>query len=825
MSLKEQAITELSSRITELEADMQQLHAAAVAAASEADAAAHAVHGLHVQAVTALHHDIQAREQQQHILEAQLQQAVIKHEETQAALAASAHGVSVLESARIDLERRVVALEGTLSSQALVIGDKDSEIQSLMRDVQCTQQALSASVAQKDDATQLCAALSSQLEDAKAQYKAFSDKTKAKIEQKDQAIDALTDQISQHIGNIAEMQQQQQQLQEHLCNKSADFESLESQLTQEACELKQQLAHAQHAAVQQQQQHAVQVAEYDAQIACIQSSSESQIQEERSAAAAAAADAAALTQDLSTRLQSTMQALSDAEKVIDCNREELQAQQQLMHEQEQCACQLQATVDHHLASIAELESMLHTAAQEAAAQQEEAQQLARCLDAAGDVGAMKDEKCALLAQALADTEQLLQERAALLSQTVCSLEQSQQAVSSHASTIAHLQAVVAELEGNVALAEASSVQLQSSLKQQQAEFDAALQGEAAALSERDAQLQAARDICAEHTSAMALLQQELDGARDACKVMEQEQEALVLCVAAAEDVMALKDEKAAVFQQQLWDTERLFEAAAQAAAELEQELEQVTGLADVTQLQLDTATAEAEAATREQHATAAQLVAAAAKCEQLQLEATQVSQRLHVSQAMMSELQQAAAAAEAAATAERTVLSECVSAKESDLAAEKSRADALAASVERLQQLLRDVQDSASAAEQRSNIAEELAREMYSHTHASVNVKAASSSGSDDVVHELRGQVSALQQELQERAKEQIEWLQEMDGLRRMIQASHARASCFECQCVSRGCRSATRWRQTTVLHWTKFPASTKRAARSSPRCRLRCSV
>lgn len=782
MSLKEQAISELSNRITELEADMQQVRAAAVTAASEADAAALAANDQHIQAVTALQRDIQAREQQQHILEGQLQQAVIKCEEVQAALAASEHGVSVLESARIDLERRVVALEGTVSSQALVIGDKDSEIQSMMQDLQCTQQDLSASVAQRDDATQMCAALSSQLEDAKAQYKAFSDKTKAKIEQKDLAIDALTDQISQHIGTIADMQQQLQQLQLHLSNKTADFESLESQMTQEASELKQQLVHAQHAAVQQQQQHAAQVAEYDAHIASIQSSSELKIQEERSAAAAAAEDAAALAQDLSSRLQSTMQALSDAEKVIDCNHEQLQSLQQRIHEQELCAGQLQAAIDHHLASIAELESMLHTAAQEAAAQQEEAQQLARCLDAAGDIGAMKDEKCALLGQTLANTEHLLQEREALLAHTVCSLEQSQQTVSSHTSTIAHLQSVVAELEGNVALSEASSLQLQNTLKQQQAEFDAALQGEAAALSERDAQLQAARDVCDEHKSAIALLQQELDAARDACKVMGQEQEALVLCVAAAEDVMALKDEKVAAFQQQLWDMERLFEAAAQAATELEQELEQVTGLADVTQLQLDTANAEAETATREQQATAAQLAAAAAKCEQLQLEAEQASQRLHVLQAMVSELQQAAAAAEAAACAERIVLSESVATKESDLAAEKSRADALAASVERLQQLLRDVQDSASAAEQRSNIAEELAREMYSHTHASVNVKAASSSGSDDVVHELRGQVSALQQELQERAKEQMEWLQEMDGLRRMIQASHARAHCFECQ-------------------------------------------
>jgi chromosome segregation ATPase len=779
LSLKEQSISELSRRITELETEMQHLHVTAATAASEADAAAQAAHEQHVLTVTALHDDIQAREQHQQVLEAQLQQAVIKYEETQAALSAAEDGMAVLECARLDLERRVMSLESTVSSQAVVIGDKDSEIQSLMHDLQCTQQALSASAAQKDDVTQLCAALTSQLEDAKAQYKAFSDKTKAKIEQKDQAIDALTGQISQHIGTIAEMQQQQEQLQAHLSNKSADFERVESQLKQEASELKQQLEYAGRSALQQQEQHAAHVAEYDAQIACIQSMAESQLEQERCSAAAAAADAAALTQNLNAQLQSTMQALSDAEKVMECNREQLEVQQQRIQQQEQHASQLQATVNDQRSSIAELENMLHAAAQEAAAQQEEAQQLARCLDAAGDIGAMKDEKCALLSHALENTEQLLQERDALLNETACSLAQSQETVSSHTSTIAQLQASVSELEGRLAAAEASSMQLQSTLQQKQAEFDAALQGEAAVICERDEQLQAARDTCDELKSAVALLQQELDCARDACKVMEHEQEALVLCVAAAEDVIALKDEKVAAFQEQLLDTERLFEAAAQAAAELEQELEQVTGLADVTQLQLDTATAEAETAAREHHATAAQLAAAVASCERLQLDVTEWSTRLQESQTMVSELQQCAAAAEAAACAQRQVLSECVAAKECDLAAERSRADALAASVERLQQLLRDVQDSASAAEQRSNIAEELAREMYTHTHASVSVKAASSSGSDDVVHELRGQVAALNQELQERAKEQMEWLQEMDGLRRMIQVGHARARCF----------------------------------------------
>jgi polyhydroxyalkanoate synthesis regulator phasin len=127
---------------------------------------------------------------------------------------------------------------------------------------------------------------------------------------------------------------------------------------------------------------------------------------------------------------------------------------------------------------------------------------------------------------------------------------------------------------------------------------------------------------------------------------------------------------------------------------------------------------------------------------------------------------------EASASAERQTLIEALSSKESEFLATQSRADTLAASVDRLQQLLRDVQDSASAAEQRTSIAEELAREMYSHTQASVSVKGSSMSGTDDAVHELRGQVAALQQELQERSREQMEWLQEMDGMRRLIQVS-----------------------------------------------------
>jgi chromosome segregation ATPase len=271
---------------------------------------------------------------------------------------------------------------------------------------------------------------------------------------------------------------------------------------------------------------------------------------------------------------------------------------------------------------------------------------------------------------------------------------------------------------------------------------------------------------------IAQLQQELSDAGHAASVMQQEQEVLMQCIAAAEEVIALKDDKTAAVEQQLCDMERMFEASAQAASELEQELEQVTSLADVTQLQLDTATADAEASGRELSVTAAQLAAAVAKCEQLQADVCQWSQRAHDVQIKLSDHQQAALVSEASASAERQTLIEALSSKESEFLSSQSRADTLAASVDRLQQLLRDVQDSASAAEQRTSIAEELAREMYSHTQASVSVKGSSMSGTDDAVHELRGQVAALQQELQERSREQMEWLQEMDGMRRLIQVS-----------------------------------------------------
>ena len=124
-------------------------------------------------------------------------------------------------------------------------------------------------------------------------------------------------------------------------------------------------------------------------------------------------------------------------------------------------------------------------------------------------------------------------------------------------------------------------------------------------------------------------------------------------------------------------------------------------LADVTQLQLDTATAEAEAATQEHKATSCQLAAAVAKCEQLQLEASESAQRALEAQGTLSEQQQAAAAAaEAAAAAFSTEIQQLVDSLafiESEFVAVSSRADSPAATVDRMQQLLRDVQDSASA--------------------------------------------------------------------------------------------------------------------------------
>lgn len=506
--------------------------------------------------------------------------------------------------------------------------------------------------------------------------------------------------------------------------------------------------------------------------------------------------------------------------------------------------------------IAELEGTLAAAATEADAQQEEQEQLLRCLDAAGDhnapsdltlacvhrlelsrdvlaagdISAMKDEKAALLQLALTNTEQLLQERDALVSQTASNLHQAQECISHHANTIVELQATVSALEGQVAHAEASALQLQQAFEKKQAEFDTEKEAAAAALDDVNLQLTISHDEAEQHKSTVALLQNELAAASEAARAMEQEQAVLVQCIVAAEEVIALKDDKAAAMQDRLNDMEHMFATAAQTAAEVEQELEQVTSLADVTQLQLDTATAEAEAAAQQHAHTVAQLAASVAKAEQLQLEASELSQRVDfIHGQMQAQQQSAAAAADAAAAVAREgleSLSAALAAKEADFAASSSRAESLAATVERLQQLLHDVQDSASAAEQRSNVAEELAREMYTHTHAAVTVPSSSGSGAGEVVHELRGQVAALQQELQERAKEQMEWLAEMDGMRRLVLPHECKSHnfhffqnplglLFKPSHVDAGSsKNATRSQRVTGLRWTRCRGFTTRAAK-----------
>ncbi len=147
-----------------------------------------------------------------------------------------------------------------------------------------------------------------QLQEAKAQYKIFSEKTKAKIEQKDQAIDALTMQVSQHIGTIVQLQQEQEQLQGEVAAGQLVVEGFKNELEAEKAEgLRRQLLQEEFV-VQQQQQHAACIADLESQIAFIESSSSTQLQQQHAAAAAAAADAAAAAHQLAARLQTTMQA-------------------------------------------------------------------------------------------------------------------------------------------------------------------------------------------------------------------------------------------------------------------------------------------------------------------------------------------------------------------------------------------------------------------------------------------------------------------------------------------------------------------------------------
>jgi hypothetical protein len=102
---------------------------------------------------------------------------------------------------------------------------------------------------------------------------------------------------------------------------------------------------------------------------------------------------------------------------------------------------------------------------------------------------------------------------------------------------------------------------------------------------------------------------------------------------------------------------------------------------------------------------------------------------------------------------------------------------------------------------------------MYSHTQATVIVQASGGGSTDNAVHELRGQVAALQQELQERAKEQMEWLHEMDGMRRLLQVTSFRF-CFCAWADCEWCRRGMQLRPRIASRWTKFHGCTRRAAK-----------
>jgi chromosome segregation ATPase len=363
---------------------------------------------------------------------------------------------------------------------------------------------------------------------------------------------------------------------------------------------------------------------------------------------------------------------------------------------------------------------------------------------AGNIGLQKDQKIDLLEQALSSTEQLLKDSNATVTQTGNDLIQARESISLHKQIIAELQASVAALECSVNDSGAAVLRLQEALEAKQRDLDAASNKAAAS----DAQLQQSLSESAEHKSKVVQLLKEVESSSLAVQALELEQSALVQCITTAEDIIALKDQKACALQEQLDDMDRLFSAAAESAADLEHELEQVTSLADVTQLQLDAATAEA--------------AAAAAESSQLQEKLSALSQRAHDAQELFEQQQHDSAT-------KCQALIDALASKEADLAAASSRAETMASSIDRLQQLLRDVQDSASAAELRSNIAEELAREMYSHTQASTSLPSTVSSSTGDEVHDLRGKVAALQLELRERSNEQMEWLQEMDAMRTLL--------------------------------------------------------
>ena len=149
--------------------------------------------------------------------------------------------------------------------------------------------------------------VAAQLQEAKTHHKTFSEKTKSKIEQKDQAIDSLTLQVSQHIGAIAQLQLEQEQLQSDIAAKVAVIEGLTTDLEAEKVE-RQHMKLMQEEFLQQQQQHSASIADLESQVESIQSSSALQLQQQQAAAACASAEASSVAQQLGAQLQSTMQA-------------------------------------------------------------------------------------------------------------------------------------------------------------------------------------------------------------------------------------------------------------------------------------------------------------------------------------------------------------------------------------------------------------------------------------------------------------------------------------------------------------------------------------
>jgi chromosome segregation ATPase len=172
--------------------------------------------------------------------------------------------------------------------------DQPASMRSSLDDSQqAVQVALADAVAEIIQLKHTAGNLAAQLADVTTQHKTFSEKSKSKLEQKDQAIDALTLQVSSHIGTIAEMNDQ-------ISSKDRAVELLHIQLQEQKAQFSVQSAHAEELALQQQQLHAAAISDLEAQIASIQTQAASQLHLAREAAAEAA-------QELGLQLQHTMQ--------------------------------------------------------------------------------------------------------------------------------------------------------------------------------------------------------------------------------------------------------------------------------------------------------------------------------------------------------------------------------------------------------------------------------------------------------------------------------------------------------------------------------------